>query len=113
MKWLVTFVVVCLLSTAAHAQTVLTYDFGRNFSVADGLFMPSHVVGVEETRGPVTVGGALYVGTSGVFEKDVTVSVSKERGKWTFGLYGGTYWYTGIGRDWSWSVSVRRVIRGS
>jgi hypothetical protein len=104
-------VVLCFTITPSHAQTALTLESGRMFSVSAGSFVLGSSATLDYSKGPLTLSSVLYTSRDGIFEKDLTAALSKERGKWAFGTYAGVYWYTGIGRDFSWSVSVRRVLR--
>jgi hypothetical protein len=105
------FIAVVAMPIFCHAQTGVTVETGRMFSVSAGAFVLGSSTAMDFSKGPVTLGGALYFSQGGIFEKDLTAALSKEKGRWTVGTYVGTYWYTGVGRDWSWSVSVRRVLR--
>jgi hypothetical protein len=112
MKWILPFVVVSMLASVCSAQTAVTVDTGRMFSVSAGSFVTGSSTSLDYGKGPLTLTGTIYVSSQGVFEKDLSAAWTlKETSKWTVSSYVGTYWYTGIGRDWSWSVSVRRVIR--
>jgi len=112
-KWLVSFVVALTLwASPASAQLATTVETGRMFNVGAGSFVTASSTSLEWSVGRLSTSGVVYLSRSGIFEKDLSASVSLVDGKkWTVSSYVGTYWYTGIGRDWSWSVSVRRVIR--
>ena len=86
----------------------LTLDTGRVFNYPVGRFVFATQPGIEVSCGPLTINANLAYDRQGYFERDLTVSMSREVSKrLTISAQAARFDYPGYDADMTASVSLR------
>lgn len=104
------FILFCLLSTPALAQTV-SYDVGKTYSVSEGAWVLGQTVGVEYSIKGMTISAARVFNGREVLEDDFGLWREFNQNRWTFAGGLNYYRYAIGGFDWTWSTGVRFRVR--